>query len=52
VQRVILLIIRNGTSVISIYVAPKKRLDDVTNMLSEEIGKASNVKDKINRLSI
>lgn len=30
----------------------KKRLDDVTNMLSEEIGKASNVKDKVNRLSI
>jgi len=38
--------------VISIYIPPKKRLDDVTTMLSDEIGKAANVKDKINKMSI
>ena len=42
----------NGTSVISIYIPPKKRIDEVTTMLADEQGKASNVKDKINRLSI
>jgi len=42
----------NGTSVISIYIPPKKRLDEITTMLTEEYGKASNVKDKLNRLSI
>ena len=42
----------NGTSVISIYIPPKKRIDEVTTMLADEQGKANNVKDKINRLSI
>ena len=42
----------NGTSVISIYIPPKKRLEEITTMLNDEFGKAANVKDKINRMSI
>jgi peptide chain release factor subunit 1 len=42
----------NGTSVISIYIPPKKRLEEITTMLMDEHGKAANVKDKTNRLSI
>jgi hypothetical protein len=42
----------NGTSVISIYIPPKNRLEEITTMLMDEHGKAANVKDKTNRLSI
>lgn len=42
----------NGTSVISIYIPPKKRIEEITTMLIDEHGKANNVKDKTNRLSI
>jgi peptide chain release factor subunit 1 len=39
----------NGTSVISIYIPQKKRIEEVTTMLTDEHGKAANVKDKINK---
>jgi len=42
----------NGTSMISIVVPPKKSLNDITKMLTDEIGKASNIKDRVNRQSV
>jgi peptide chain release factor subunit 1 len=39
-------------SVVTIFVPPKKQLSDITNMLLEETGKASNIKDRTNRNSV
>ena len=33
----------NGTSAISLIIPPKKAVTDITKMLTEEFGKASNI---------
>jgi peptide chain release factor subunit 1 len=42
----------NGTSVISLIVPPKEQIARITGMLTEEYGKASNIKSRVNRLSV
>lgn len=37
---------------ISLIVPPKKSLTDISKMLTEELGKASNIKDRVNRQSV
>lgn len=39
-------------SVVSIFIPPKKQISDLTNLLNEETGKASNIKDRTNRNSV
>ena len=42
----------NGTSMISLIVRPKDEIPRVNRMLAEEYGKASNIKSRVNRLSV
>ena len=42
----------NGTSMISLILPPKKQMADVNKMLTDEFGKASNIKDRVNRQSV
>lgn len=42
----------NGTSMISLIIPPDKQLSQVQKMLSEEYGTASNIKSRVNRLSV
>lgn len=42
----------NGTSMISLIIPPKGQLALVTKMLTEEYGTASNIKSRVNRLSV
>jgi peptide chain release factor subunit 1 len=42
----------NGTSMISLIIPPKKQISDITKLLTDEIGKASNIKDRVNRQSV
>lgn len=42
----------NGTSMISLILPPKKQMPDVNKMLTDEFGKASNIKDRVNRQSV
>ncbi len=42
----------NGTSMISLILPPKKQIPDVNKMLTDELGKASNIKDRVNRQSV
>ena len=37
---------------ISLVVPPKKKVTDIVKMLTEEIGKATNIKDRVNRQSV
>jgi peptide chain release factor subunit 1 len=39
-------------SVVTIIIPPKKQISEITNMLNEETGKASNIKDRTNRNSV
>ena len=39
-------------SVVTIFIPPKKQISDLTNLLLEESGKASNIKDRTNRNSV
>jgi len=41
-----------GTSMISLIMPPKKQINDTTKMLTEEYGKATNIKDRVNRQSV
>ena len=42
----------NGTSMISLVIPPKGQVNLVNKMLTDEIGTASNIKSRVNRLSV
>eukprot|EP00118_Oscarella_pearsei_P028635 m.2595 g.2595 ORF g.2595 m.2595 type:complete len:443 (+) comp8787_c0_seq1:156-1484(+) len=42
----------NGTSMISLIIPPKDQISRVSKMLSDEFGTASNIKSRVNRLSV
>ncbi|KPI37741.1 Eukaryotic peptide chain release factor subunit 1 [Cyphellophora attinorum] len=42
----------NGTSMISLIIPPKSQISQVAKMLAEEQGTASNIKSRVNRLSV
>lgn len=42
----------NGTSMISLIIPPKDQISRVAKMLAEEFGTASNIKSRVNRLSV
>ncbi|KAJ9058109.1 translation termination factor eRF1, variant 2 [Entomophthora muscae] len=42
----------NGTSMISLIIPPKDQISRVAKMLAEEYGTASNIKSRVNRLSV
>jgi len=42
----------NGTSMISLVMPPKDQIARVTKMLADEYGTASNIKSRVNRLSV
>lgn len=42
----------NGTSMISIVIPPKDQISRVSKMLTDEYGTASNIKSRVNRLSV
>lgn len=42
----------NGTSLISLVIPAGKRATDFSQMVTEEIGKADNIKDRVNRQSV
>jgi len=42
----------NGTSMISLIVPPKDQIPRVSKMLADEYGTASNIKSRVNRLSV
>ena len=41
-----------GTSMISLILPPKSQLSQATNMITQEYGTASNIKSRVNRLSV
>lgn len=43
---------RNGTSMISLILPPKDQISRVAKMLADEYGTASNIKSRVNRLSV
>lgn len=46
------LVLRNGTSMISLIIPPKDQISRVAKMLADEFGTASNIKSRVNRLSV
>uniref|UniRef100_A0A0G4H4Z2 Eukaryotic peptide chain release factor subunit 1 n=1 Tax=Chromera velia CCMP2878 TaxID=1169474 RepID=A0A0G4H4Z2_9ALVE len=42
----------NGTSMISLIIPPKDQISRINNMLANEYGTASNIKSRVNRLSV
>jgi peptide chain release factor subunit 1 len=42
----------NGTSMISLIISPKDQIARVSRLLAEEYGTASNIKNRVNRLSV
>ena len=42
----------NGTSMISLVIPPKDQVSRVNKMLTDEYGTASNIKSRVNRLSV
>ncbi|OQS54415.1 SU2 [Ecytonucleospora hepatopenaei] len=42
----------NGTSMISLILPPKEQIPRITKMLTDEYGTATNIKSKVNRLSV
>ncbi|KAF2863505.1 peptide chain release factor eRF/aRF subunit 1 [Piedraia hortae CBS 480.64] len=42
----------NGTSMISLIIPPKDQVSRINKMLAEEYGTASNIKSRVNRLSV
>jgi len=42
----------NGTSMISLIIPPKDQISRVAKMLGDELGTASNIKSRVNRLSV
>lgn len=47
-----LVFLRNGTSMISLIIPPKDQIARVSKMLADEFGTASNIKSRVNRLSV
>ena len=47
-----LILSRNGTSMISLIIPPKDQIPRVQKLLAEEYGTASNIKSRVNRLSV
>ncbi len=45
-------LLRNGTSMISLIIPPKDQISRVAKMLADEFGTASNIKSRVNRLSV
>jgi len=43
---------RNGTSMISLIIPPRDQISRVSKMLADEFGTASNIKSRVNRLSV
>ncbi|KAI5481148.1 peptide chain release factor eRF subunit 1 [Pseudohyphozyma bogoriensis] len=41
-----------GTSMISLVIPPRSQISQITNMLTQEYGTASNIKSRVNRLSV
>ena len=48
----LLYVFRNGTSMISLIIRPKDDLAKIAKMLADEYGTASNIKSRVNRLSV
>lgn len=44
--------LRNGTSMISLIIPPKDQIARISKMLADEFGTASNIKSRVNRLSV
>ena len=42
----------NGTSMISLIIPPRDQIARCTKMLADEFGTASNIKSRVNRLSV
>jgi peptide chain release factor subunit 1 len=42
----------NGTSMISLIIPPKDQISRVSKMLADELGTATNIKSRVNRLSV
>lgn len=42
----------NGTSIISLIIPPGDQISKVSKMLNDELGTASNIKSRVNRLSV
>jgi peptide chain release factor subunit 1 len=42
----------NGTSMISLILPPKKQISDVSNLLIQELGTATNIKSSVNKKSV
>ena len=42
----------NGTSMISLILPPKDQISRAAKMLADEFGTASNIKSRVNRLSV
>lgn len=42
----------NGTSMISLIIPPKEQISRIVKMLADEYGTASNIKNRVNRLSV
>lgn len=42
----------NGTSMISLVIPPKDQISRISKMLTDEYGTASNIKSRVNRLSV
>ena len=42
----------NGTSMISLILPPKSKIADANRLLTEEMGTATNIKSRVNRLSV
>lgn len=43
---------RAGTSMISLIIPPRAQISQIQNMLTQEYGTASNIKSRVNRLSV
>ena len=41
-----------GTSVVSVYIPPKRIISDITNRLNVQYAEAASIKDKANRISV
>ena len=44
--------VSNGTSMISLIIPPKDQVSRIAKMLADEYGTASNIKSRVNRLSV
>jgi peptide chain release factor subunit 1 len=52
VLTILLIICSNGTSMISLIIPPRDQIARVAKMLADEFGTASNIKSRVNRLSV